>query len=70
MKILIKENHQFGGYVWKLVDDNLIHIKLSLPFNVGHTGYTGRDVTKIINQWKNDAEVIFNISDLEVIHDY
>lgn len=67
MKILLKDNESFGGFIGKLVNDNLTSVGLPPPFNVTHTGYAGQDKKRIINQCGKDAKIIFNMKGLEVI---
>jgi len=67
MKILIKENHMFGGYVGRLVNENLTNVKLPSPINIMHRGYTNKDKQKIIDLCQRDAKNIFDIENIEVI---
>ncbi len=67
MKILIKENHMFGGYVGRLINENLTSVELPSPFNITHIGYTNKDKQRIINLCKQDAKIIFGIEDLEIM---
>lgn len=67
MKILIKENQMFGGYIGRLVNNNLTSVELLSPINMTHRGYTNKNKQKIIDLCKRDARIIFNIENLEVI---
>lgn len=67
MKILIKENQMFGGYIGRLVNNNLTSVELPSPINMTHRGYTNKNKQKIIDLCKRDARIIFNIENLEAI---
>lgn len=67
MKILISNNEMFGGFIGRLINDNNTTVELPTPFNVGATRYTGRDKGKIINQCREEAGLIFNLTELGII---
>lgn len=66
MKILIKENSAFGGYVGHLADENNCIVELPVPFLVGATRFTNRNKDTIIQMCKNEAKIIFNINNIEI----
>lgn len=76
MVILITDNSMFGGYIGRLANDEkskltgevlYISVELPPPFNVDATRFTGRNKEKIIEKCREEAKLIFDLENLEVI---
>ncbi len=68
MKILIKENESFGGYIGYLCNDDLSIYHIPTPINTNVMKYTNKDKEKIINYCKKEAKVLFDINiDIEIV---
>ena len=67
MKILIRDNESFGGFIGELVDINGLTVELPSPYNVSATRFTGKNKQTIINNCKSEAKMIFNINQLDIL---
>lgn len=67
MKIIIKNNGTFGGYIGWLINNNESIVKLPIPFLISAMKYSSRSKRRIIELCLSDAKEIFNIDSLQVV---
>lgn len=70
LRIVVKNNCQFGGYRGYLANENNTPLNIPFPFNVSANQYChrGKDAKEcIIKLCKRDGEVIFNELEFNII---
>ena len=57
MKILVKDNNMFGGYIAQLVDDDLHPLYLP-DLNTWSSKYANKSISKAVNFCLRDAKIL------------